>query len=226
VRRTITLLLTAFALPLAACGTGDQIAAATEPHAQPHVTAVKLGTAPFDTHDGRDLRVAADRRRVETYLAGVHAHELELAAAQRADLARRRPARASRGTPRTVTPRTVTPRTAVRARTAPAAPAPAPGDCIGGWAGMSLDARRARAHACWDGLIAAYPWSTSTAFAVMFCESKGDPLIHNQQGSSATGLFQVLGGSTDPATNVSQAYHNKYAHGGWAHWNASRSCWA
>jgi soluble lytic murein transglycosylase-like protein len=84
----------------------------------------------------------------------------------------------------------------------------------------------ALAHACWDGLLARYSWSTSTAFSVMMCESHGNPHDHNSSG--ATGLMQVIrpGASFDPETNMAQAWEKYVGSGGdWDPWNASAYCW-
>lgn len=91
------------------------------------------------------------------------------------------------------------------------------GNCVGK---MSS----AKAHACWDGLINQYAWPHATAFAVMMCESTGSPTAAND-GSTARGLFQVLGGSYDAATNVRQAF-GMYSSRGWQPWDSSRRCWA
>jgi len=83
-----------------------------------------------------------------------------------------------------------------------------------------LDAKSvAEAHRCWDGLIALYPWSQSKAFAVMYCESKGNPYADNPH-SSATGLMQILGGPTDPKANMHQAY-GMYSQRGWQPWSCA-----
>jgi hypothetical protein len=72
------------------------------------------------------------------------------------------------------------------------------------------------AHYCWDGLIARFAWSQSKAFAVMYCESKGNPYADNPS-SSATGLMQILDGPMDPLANMSQAY-SMYQDRGWQPW--------
>ncbi len=87
---------------------------------------------------------------------------------------------------------------------------------------------RASAHACWDGLIYGptqdpYTWDDATAFNVMFCESQGKYDAHNPSG--ANGLFQELGGPTDPAANVAQAY-SMWQTRSWEPWDASRYCWS
>jgi hypothetical protein len=75
---------------------------------------------------------------------------------------------------------------------------------------------KAAAHACWDGLIAQYPWNTTTAFNIMWCESRGNPNAKNPR-STATGLFQILNGPLDPAANVKLAYE-MYSKRGWQPW--------
>lgn len=75
---------------------------------------------------------------------------------------------------------------------------------------------KAAAHACWDGLLAQYSWNTTAAFNIMWCESKGNPNARNPH-STATGLFQILGGPTDPAANVKLAYQ-MYSKRGWQPW--------
>lgn len=72
------------------------------------------------------------------------------------------------------------------------------------------------AHFCWDGLLALYAWPQREAFAVMYCESKGNPYADNPT-STANGLFQVLDGSKDPRTNASEAY-TKYSQRHWQPW--------
>ena len=61
-----------------------------------------------------------------------------------------------------------------------------------------------------------------TAFRVVQCESGGNPDAHNPSG--ANGLFQVLGGSFDPDTNVEEAYR-MWRQRGWEPWTASEHCW-
>jgi len=122
----------------------------------------------------------------------------------------------------TVPPTTAPPRVHVAASTQPAPMATGNygGDCLHGWSDVSGSARTARAHACWDGLLAQYPWSTSKAFAVMMCESGGDPYNVGPptRYGTAKGLMQVLpDGSFDPATNMAQAW-DKYKARGWQPW--------
>lgn len=76
----------------------------------------------------------------------------------------------------------------------------------------------------WQACVASLPWSVSTAMAIVRCESGGNPNARNSH-SSATGLFQILGGPIDPIANTLQAY-SMYRSRGWQPWNASRSCWA
>ncbi len=75
----------------------------------------------------------------------------------------------------------------------------------------------------WHQLLARYPWDTGLAYQVMMCESRGDPGAVNAS-SGATGLFQILGGPSDPVANVALAY-DMYSHRGWQPWSSSRGCW-
>lgn len=88
----------------------------------------------------------------------------------------------------------------------------------------------------WWSLVAIWwpPDQVGRALDVIRCESGGDPGAHNLH-SSATGLFQILGGWADtfgfprawledPETNVKTAYRI-WKIQGWGAWNASRSCW-
>lgn len=70
----------------------------------------------------------------------------------------------------------------------------------------------------WGHLVFAYDWPHSTACAVLGCESRGDPNARNPR-SSATGLFQILNGPTDPAANVALAYQ-MWRRRGWQPWTA------
>lgn len=70
----------------------------------------------------------------------------------------------------------------------------------------------------WRSLVARYPWPVDTALAVMACESGGDPNARNPD-SSATGLFQILGGPTDPEANVALAFR-MWQSRGWQPWKA------
>lgn len=100
-------------------------------------------------------------------------------------------------------PTTVKPQVVVKVATVPSATS-------------GCSASKAAAHACWDGLIGQYAWNTTTAFNVMWCESRGNPNARNAR-SSATGLFQILGGPVDPQANVRLAYQ-MYAKRGWQPW--------
>jgi hypothetical protein len=71
-------------------------------------------------------------------------------------------------------------------------------------------------HTCWDGLINQYDWNKEQAFKIMWCESRGFPAAKNPN-STATGLFQILGGSEDPKANVQHAYE-MYKTRGWQPW--------
>lgn len=68
----------------------------------------------------------------------------------------------------------------------------------------------------WLHLVSAYDWPVATACAVLGCESGGNPNARNSR-SSATGLFQILNGPTDPAANVALAYRMWRARG-WQPW--------
>jgi hypothetical protein len=71
----------------------------------------------------------------------------------------------------------------------------------------------------WRPLVEAHPdWPVDTMLRIMACESRGNPVADNPR-SSATGLLQVLGGSTDPVTNVAQA-HSIWRRQGLAAWRA------
>lgn len=78
-------------------------------------------------------------------------------------------------------------------------------------------------------LLSQYDWPVWQALDVAWCESKWNPLAQN--ASSATGLFQIIGGNPamfDPAANVAAAYA-KYLDGvsrgnPWWHWNQFGSC--
>ena len=89
----------------------------------------------------------------------------------------------------------------------------------------SARASRSRSSGCsgWADLVGRYPWPVGTACAVLACESGGNPNARNRT-SSAMGLMQVLGGSTDPETNLRQAFE-MWSRRGWQPWAASRSCW-
>lgn len=97
----------------------------------------------------------------------------------------------------------------------------------------AMRALSAQAHHRWDGLlesqialdeygqmyvISRREWNVKEAFAVMMCESRGDPNAKNRR-SSATGLFQVLRGSRHPWTNVDQAYA-MWQRRGWQPWKS------
>jgi hypothetical protein len=75
----------------------------------------------------------------------------------------------------------------------------------------------------WGPLLSQYPWDTGLAYQVMMCESHGDPGAVNSN-SGATGLFQILGGPSDPVANVALAY-DMYSHRGWQPWSSSSGCW-
>jgi soluble lytic murein transglycosylase-like protein len=75
----------------------------------------------------------------------------------------------------------------------------------------------------WKAIVARHPWDVAIAERIVWCESRGNP--NAQNGSGATGLFQILGGSFDPEANVASAY-DMYRARGWQPWSTSRSCWA
>lgn len=79
-------------------------------------------------------------------------------------------------------------------------------------------AARASSGPCggWRHLVARYDWNVDTACRILVCESKGDPSARNRR-STATGLFQILGGPTDAERNVAQAYAMWRARG-WQPW--------
>lgn len=68
----------------------------------------------------------------------------------------------------------------------------------------------------WRHLVARYDWNVDKACRILVCESKGDPNARNRR-STATGLFQILGGPTNPEANVAQAYRMWRARG-WQPW--------
>lgn len=72
----------------------------------------------------------------------------------------------------------------------------------------------------WRPLIAAHfpADAVNRAVAICNCESRGNPAARNPR-SSATGLFQILRGSTDPVANVTQAAA-MYRTRGWKPWAA------
>lgn len=126
--------------------------------------------------------------------------------------------------PPTTAPRRTVARVPAQTTVHPSSPAPT-GSCMSGWDGLSQSVKTAKAHACWDGLLGQYAWSTSKAFSVMMCESGGDP--HNvgppTRYGTAKGLMQVLpDGSFDPATNMAQAW-KKYVGAGhsWSPWTCA-----
>lgn len=139
-------------------------------------------------------------------------------------LAHQAPPRATRGTVRT---RIVQPTTPTVITPPPASGGYGPG-CMdpSTWNGRlhSSAELTASAHRCWDYLIAQHPWSASTAFRIMMCESHGNPYAANASG--ARGLMQILSkdkygnytGSFDPQTNMDQAWAKYQAAHGWSPW--------
>lgn len=85
--------------------------------------------------------------------------------------------------------------------------------CINAKASRSADTRTNCGD--WLDLISSYDWPVGTACRIMLCESSGDPNARNRSG--ATGLFQILGGPTDPAENVALAY-SMWSDRGWQPW--------
>lgn len=78
----------------------------------------------------------------------------------------------------------------------------------------------------WQEIVASYSWPLDQALAIVWCESRNDPNAYNPSG--ATGLFQIMNGSYDPATNIAQAWA-KYQDGvrtgnPWKHWNLYGGC--
>lgn len=65
--------------------------------------------------------------------------------------------------------------------------------------------------------------SAGLYYHIMMCESRGNPNAKNSS-SSASGLFQILGGPFDPEANVSLA-SNMAASRGTQPWVSSRGCW-
>lgn len=119
---------------------------------------------------------------------------------RRAELVDRDEQRASRSRTQATTT-TVAPRRAASAspRRPSVAPTPRRGGC-GGWEG---------AVAQWSD------WNPHEVCSVLMCESRGDPNARNRSG--ATGLMQVMNGSSDPQRNLEQA-HAKWAKSGWRPW--------
>lgn len=76
----------------------------------------------------------------------------------------------------------------------------------------------------WRSMVAVYTdWNVDLMLRIMGCESGGDPNNKNRS-SSASGLFQILGGPFDPAANIAVA-HSMWATRGTQPWTASASCW-
>lgn len=70
-------------------------------------------------------------------------------------------------------------------------------------------------------------WPEVTMVRVAFCESTFRGGVWNPvsvSGLHSIGLLGVLGGSKDPATNVTQAHH-KWLTEGIGAWTASKDCW-
>lgn len=76
----------------------------------------------------------------------------------------------------------------------------------------------------WRDEVAVYgDWDVDLMLAIMRCESGGRADAKNRY-STATGLFQILGGPYDPVANISLA-HSMWSTRGTQPWNASRGCW-
>ena len=76
----------------------------------------------------------------------------------------------------------------------------------------------------WRQLVLSFhDWPGRLMLLVAWCESRAE-WWQVEPVSGATGLFQVLGGSIDPARNVFEA-HQRYLAQGLAAWRASRPCW-
>lgn len=79
----------------------------------------------------------------------------------------------------------------------------------------------------WGHLIDDYPWDWQEACSVMDCESDGYASAYSSSG--CVGLMQICPrGSSDPATNLAQAYA-KWQYGvgygnRWGEWNRWGSC--
>jgi soluble lytic murein transglycosylase-like protein len=74
----------------------------------------------------------------------------------------------------------------------------------------------------WRTLLGAYGWDSERAYAIMMCESSGNPLAHNSAGH--VGLFQVSpihrwtrAELENPEINVAAAYE-LYQRNGWQPW--------
>jgi hypothetical protein len=111
----------------------------------------------------------------------------------------------------TARPATTTTTSKPKAKVAATAPSYSP---VGNTAKCSTS--KSAAEACWGGLISQYSWNYQTAVNVMWCESSGNPNARNPH-STATGLFQILNGPTDPVANVRLAAQ-MYAARGWEPW--------
>ena len=83
-----------------------------------------------------------------------------------------------------------------------------------------------------EALISAYPWPQDEAWAVMMCESSGDPTVSNS--GESIGLFEIhypshwdkvesLEALFDPTTNVHVAFH-LWEDQGWEPWSDSMEC--
>lgn len=64
----------------------------------------------------------------------------------------------------------------------------------------------------------------STALRIADCESGDNPNARNPSG--ATGVFQILGGPTDPWANIRLAWSMSDHGTNWQPWSSSEGCWA
>lgn len=80
-----------------------------------------------------------------------------------------------------------------------------------------------QASDCWIPLLQTKQWPVTLMFKILYCESKGFKSARNRSG--ATGLMQVLNGSTNAEKNIDQAW-KKFKASGTDPWQSSRSCWA
>lgn len=194
-RRALPPIVLSLLVVLSACGGRETALRTTTAHPTTTtvgVQAVPSPVVPPAADEMADARLAA---RAEAAAAAAEAHQPTRV------VSRSRPA--PRPSPS-------------RLRPSPA-PVAAPAQPDGGGDCYSWPRRDvAKAHRCWDGLIALYNWAQAKAFAVMMCESGGNPKARNPH-STATGLFQILGGPTDPGSNVALAY-SMYQKRGWKPW--------
>lgn len=112
---------------------------------------------------------------------------------------------------RTEVPTTAAPAPPPRPRVTQPRPPPA---AVSGVAGVEQ----------WRDEVAAYgDWDVDLMLRIMGCESGGRANADNPS-STASGLFQILGGPYDPVANIALA-HSMWSTRGTQPWNSSRSCW-